>query len=392
MERETQIVSKTNAATFVFYFGADNHRGLYDLAVVCEDMDHDTEIGVALKLADPVIGKRHAVRACRIGIGRPKAIETACAGLAQWIEETRGRIGCSEYPTLQPGWDVYDYGNTLKRERDGASFPAPQDAKTWRALIEDFEFREGHQWTPEQIAAMQQTVEANKCHVGPDGHQWANTFSGHMTCLQCGIPAYGNERGRGVLGAEARKMLDIRASLPGQTFSEALYKQVKNNSLLTALSASEDRLIQWSNPSDPTSWGSMFDKRIAELQADDPSLTTDMIVAGVGAMLAYEGDDAGEVATVWKAMGALSPVPRMMEQLRTENADRMRRIILLEAHLKRQATLLGDAANELAALNAERNALRDALAKIITAPALDAEAPKPNPFREFPSDPRRLGA
>jgi hypothetical protein len=74
-------------------------------------------------------------------------------------------------------------------------------------------------------------------------------------------------------------------------------------------------LVDWSDPNCPLSRSvdeatqSVYiesrqptPERVAELIATDPSLTPVRIRSGVAAMLEYDGDDAGEVAAVWKAM------------------------------------------------------------------------------------------
>lgn len=93
---DNPVSVKTKTSTFVFFFDGQPHTSDHELSAVCENMNHDTEIDVALRFPDPVGGQCYAVRTTQIGCGREDTIEAACQGLAQWIEENRSVRGVSQ--------------------------------------------------------------------------------------------------------------------------------------------------------------------------------------------------------------------------------------------------------------------------------------------------------
>jgi hypothetical protein len=66
-----------------------------------------------------------------------------------------------ERPELQAGWHLISGEvDRLVRTKDGRALLAPVDPSVWRRQIADFEFLEGEQWTPEQIAEMKSKSSA----------------------------------------------------------------------------------------------------------------------------------------------------------------------------------------------------------------------------------------
>lgn len=89
---------------------------------------------------------------------------------------------------LRDGWTfVPPFGTmgfaVLVRESDGKNFRASADSRLWEKQILDFEFKDGAQWTDEQIAAMRSKAGAPiPSHLPPNPIEAC--FSG-CACLRC---------------------------------------------------------------------------------------------------------------------------------------------------------------------------------------------------------------
>lgn len=128
----------------------------------------------------------------------------------------------------------------------------------------------------------------------------------------------------------------------------------------------------------------MTDAQWSAVLKDHPGLTRDAVIAGVTAMM--EGDfedDVSEVVGVWAAMAAKTENPNRIRNL--VNATLRARMEAKEVECERAALLI-----QIATLKDEALALRDELARRPVSAKPEA-TPKPNPFRDFGDDPRRVG-
>jgi len=355
---------------------------------------------------------------------------------------------------LPDGWIYLDYSNTLQSS-GGSVLLASSDPSLWARQINDFEFADGPEWSPEQLAAMRREASEGpakiRCISLTLEYVPPSVDPAQERDISVSTLAWADWRRR----VTAREVRKIKWSAPNDPASfnpsaadvekiNALTYREPSRELATLITAVNEYVLRITglaalpsvSPNDPGSSERPYHLRPDGFYWGDKRISTNLgpvtlnMLNHADAILQANGimNANGEmIETIYRAMKAMEPdtlqsppsdgVPPWAQDALAEVEDLKRQLVNAylerdEAHSERDDARAerGSARAEADQMRAERNnALIVAGQYVGKITALRAELraahdalgqrpapaePKPsnhNPFREFPGDRRRVG-